>query len=118
MLTNRHLTVPEWWYAIFNVIAVALGCAAVAGWPTYTNVGVVFFGLALAIVFVIPTGIIKATTGIEVEFKLVQFTYPSFPIYHHLPTSVDYTTCPRKTLLHLPLLSYYERMLTGTFPCL
>jgi hypothetical protein len=29
----------------------------------------VFFGLALAMVFVIPTGIIKATTGMEVEFK-------------------------------------------------
>lgn len=61
--------VPEWWYVIFNVIAIGLGCAAVAGYPTYTNVGVVFFGIALALVFVLPTGIIKATTGIEVEYK-------------------------------------------------
>lgn len=34
-----------------------------------TSVGVVFFGIALALVFVIPTGIIFATTGMEVEFK-------------------------------------------------
>ena len=68
-LTLTYPIVPEWWYAVFNVLAIGLGCAAVAGWPTYTNVGVVFFGVALAIVFVIPTGIIKATTGIEVEYK-------------------------------------------------
>lgn len=62
-------TAPEWWYAILNLVAIALGCAAIAAWPTFTSVGVVFFGLALAMVFVIPTGIIKATTGMEVEFK-------------------------------------------------
>lgn len=66
------IIVPEWWYAVFNVIAIALGCAAVAGYPTYTNVGVVFFGLALAIIVIVPTGIIKATTGIEVEYKCVE----------------------------------------------
>ncbi|GME41075.1 opt oligopeptide transporter [Neofusicoccum parvum] len=61
--------VPEWWYAILNVFAIVLGVGAVAGWPTYTNVGVVFFGIGLALVFVIPTGIIKATTGIDVEYN-------------------------------------------------
>lgn len=33
------------------------------------SVGVVFFDLALAFVFVIPTVFIKATTGMEVEFN-------------------------------------------------
>ncbi|KAL3432941.1 OPT oligopeptide transporter protein-domain-containing protein [Aspergillus tetrazonus] len=63
--------VPEWWYAILNVVAIVLGVAAVASWPTFTNVGVVFFGIALALVFVIPTGIIEATTGISVEFNVL-----------------------------------------------
>ncbi|ETS86562.1 hypothetical protein PFICI_00390 [Pestalotiopsis fici W106-1] len=70
-LMSVYREVPEWWYAIFNVIAIGLGCAAVAGYPTYTNVGVVFFGIALALVFVLPTGIIKATTGIEVEYNVL-----------------------------------------------
>ncbi|KAL1624245.1 hypothetical protein SLS56_007947 [Neofusicoccum ribis] len=61
--------VPEWWYATLNVFAIVLGVGAVASWPTYTNVGVVFFGIGLALVFVIPTGIIKATTGIDVEYN-------------------------------------------------
>lgn len=30
-----------------------------------------FFGVALALVFVIPTGIIYATTGIEVEYNVL-----------------------------------------------
>ncbi|KAL4745887.1 hypothetical protein BDW72DRAFT_210933 [Aspergillus terricola var. indicus] len=63
--------VPEWWYAILNVVAIVLGVAAVAAWPTFTNVGVVFFGIALALVFVVPTGIIEATTGISVEFNVL-----------------------------------------------
>lgn len=50
---------------------MGLGVAAVAAWPTYTNVGVVFFGIALALIFVIPTGIIYATTGIEVEYNVL-----------------------------------------------
>jgi hypothetical protein len=43
----------------------------VAGWPTNTNVGVVFFGIALAVIFTVPTGIIYATTGIEVEYNVL-----------------------------------------------
>lgn len=54
-----------------QVAGVAFGIAAVAGWPTNTSVGTVFFGLALALIFTIPTGIIFATTGIEVEFNVL-----------------------------------------------
>jgi OPT family small oligopeptide transporter len=70
-LMGAYKEVPEWWYFLLNIVAVALGVAAIAAWPTYTNVGVVFFGIALALVFVIPTGIIMATTGIEIEFNVL-----------------------------------------------
>lgn len=42
-----------------------------AAWPTNTSVGTVFFGIALAVLFTIPTGIIFATTGIEVEYNVL-----------------------------------------------
>ncbi|KAL1863148.1 hypothetical protein Daus18300_008141 [Diaporthe australafricana] len=58
-LMRSYSEVPEWWYAILNVVAIALGCAAIAAWPTFTSVGD------------IPTGIIKATTGMEVEFNVL-----------------------------------------------
>ncbi|KAL4784292.1 OPT oligopeptide transporter protein-domain-containing protein [Aspergillus varians] len=70
-LMRKYREAPEWWYLILNVIAIALGVAAVAGWPTNTSVGVVFFGIALALLFTIPTGIIYATTGIEVEYNVL-----------------------------------------------
>ncbi|KAH6637374.1 OPT oligopeptide transporter [Boeremia exigua] len=68
-MMSSYKEVPEWWYLILNAIAIVLGVVAVAAWPTETSVGVVFFGIALALVFVIPTGIIFATTGMEVEYN-------------------------------------------------
>ncbi|KAH7066492.1 OPT oligopeptide transporter [Paraphoma chrysanthemicola] len=70
-MMSNYKEVPEWWYLILNVVAIVFGVAAVAAWPTETSVGVVFFGIALALVFVIPTGIIFATTGMEVEFNVL-----------------------------------------------
>ncbi|KAI8275740.1 Oligopeptide transporter 2 [Colletotrichum sp. SAR11_57] len=70
-MMSNYPEVPEWWYLILNLLAIAFGVAAVAAWPTETSVGVVFFGIALALVFVIPTGIIFATTGMEVEFNVL-----------------------------------------------
>ena len=70
-MMSNYKEVPEWWYLILNIVAIVLGVAAVAAWPTETSVGVVFFGIGLALVFVIPTGIIYATTGMEVEFNVL-----------------------------------------------
>ncbi|EQB50734.1 OPT oligopeptide transporter [Colletotrichum gloeosporioides Cg-14] len=70
-MMSNYPEVPEWWYLILNLLAIAFGVAAIAAWPTETSVGVVFFGIALALVFVIPTGIIFATTGMEVEFNVL-----------------------------------------------
>ncbi|EAA32547.2 hypothetical protein GE21DRAFT_5522 [Neurospora crassa] len=63
--------VSELWYLGCLVIAMALGFAGVAAWPTYTTAGVVPYGLFLAIIFVIPIGIIKAMTGIEVTLNVL-----------------------------------------------
>ncbi|WXC46223.1 hypothetical protein QX201_005916 [Fusarium graminearum] len=70
-LMEKYREVPEWWYMILNIVGVAFGVASVAAWPTNTSVGTVFFGLALAVIFTVPTGIIFATTGIEVEFNVL-----------------------------------------------
>jgi hypothetical protein len=52
-------------------VAIGLACAGIAEWQTYTNVGVVFYGIALCLIFVIPVGIIKAITGIEVTLNVL-----------------------------------------------
>ncbi|KAK3196455.1 hypothetical protein K4F52_000337 [Lecanicillium sp. MT-2017a] len=70
-LMKSYREVPEWWYMLCLAGAIALGVGGIVGWDTHTSPGVVFYGLALCIVFVIPVGIIKAMTGIEVTLNVL-----------------------------------------------
>lgn len=45
------------------LFAIAVSCGGIAGWDTYTSVGVVFYGIALCLIFVVPVGIVRAVTG-------------------------------------------------------
>jgi len=53
------------------VAAIACACGGIAGWETYTSVGVVFYGIALCLIFVVPIGIITAITGIQVTLNVL-----------------------------------------------
>lgn len=70
-LMKAYKEVPEWWYLLVLAVSTIFGCVALAYWPTYTSPGVVFFGIALAIIFVVPTGIIMAMTGIEISLNVL-----------------------------------------------
>ncbi|RCI10140.1 hypothetical protein L249_8385 [Ophiocordyceps polyrhachis-furcata BCC 54312] len=70
-LMQSYPEVPDWWYLACLVCAIAFGIAAIAGWDTHTSPVVVLYGLALCVVFVIPVGIIKAMTGIEVTLNVL-----------------------------------------------
>ncbi|KAH8597809.1 OPT oligopeptide transporter [Bisporella sp. PMI_857] len=70
-LMSSYPEVSEWWYFAILIIAAAFGFAGVGGWPTYTTLGVVPYGVFLALVFVVPVGIIKAMTGIEVTLNVL-----------------------------------------------
>lgn len=70
-LMKVYPEVSELWFLLVLVVSMALGFAGVAGWPTYTTPGVVPYGLLLAVIFVIPVGIIKGMTGIEVTLNVL-----------------------------------------------
>lgn len=70
IITNPTI-VPEWWYFIALLFAISFGCAGIAAWETYTSVGVIFYGIAFCLIFVIPIGIVKAITGIEVTLNVL-----------------------------------------------
>ncbi|PHH72196.1 hypothetical protein CDD80_4690 [Ophiocordyceps camponoti-rufipedis] len=70
-LMAAYPEVPDWWYLACLVCAMAFGVAAIAAWNTHTSPVVVLYGLALCVVFVIPVGIIKAMTGIEVTLNVL-----------------------------------------------
>jgi OPT family small oligopeptide transporter len=65
-LMKAYPEVPEWWYLICLVIAIAVGIAGIAAYPTNTTPAVVFYGIALCLLFVVPIGIIAAMTGVQV----------------------------------------------------
>lgn len=70
-LMAAYPEVPEWWFLIVLLLAIAFGVAGIAGWETYTTPGVVFYGLILCIIFVIPVGMVKSMTGIEVTLNVL-----------------------------------------------
>jgi OPT family small oligopeptide transporter len=70
-LMKKYPEVPEWWYILVLVAAVACGLGGIAGWETYTTPGVVFYGILLCMIFVVPVGIIKSMTGIEVTLNVL-----------------------------------------------
>ncbi|KAK0649302.1 OPT oligopeptide transporter protein-domain-containing protein [Cercophora newfieldiana] len=62
---------PDWWYLVLLLFAIGCGIGGISGWPTYTTPAVVFYGLLLCIVFVIPIGIVVAITGIETTLNVL-----------------------------------------------
>lgn len=70
-LMQSYKEVPEWWYMVVLVMSVAVGCAGLASYPTYTSPAVVIYGLILCLIFLIPTGIIFAMTGVQIALDVI-----------------------------------------------
>ncbi|KAM0553971.1 hypothetical protein ACHAPJ_007043 [Fusarium lateritium] len=115
-LMKAYREVPEWWYMVCLVCAMALGISGLAGWDTHTSPGVIFYGLGLCLVFVIPVGIIKAMTGIEVTLTvLAEFIGGSFVEGNALAMnyfkSFGYVTCAHAVMFSNDLkLAHYVKI--------
>lgn len=70
-LMAAYPEVSELWYFGTLVISIVFGIVGIAVWPTYTSVGVVFYGILLCLIFVIPIGIVAAMTGIEITLNVL-----------------------------------------------
>ncbi|KAM3445898.1 hypothetical protein NHJ13734_000075 [Beauveria thailandica] len=70
-LMKSYKEVPEWWYGICLILAVAVGVAGIVHYPTHTSPGTIFFGIALTLIFIVPTGIIYAMTGVQVSLNVL-----------------------------------------------
>jgi OPT family small oligopeptide transporter len=57
-LMEAYNEVPEWWFAVLLVFALTLGLIALLAYPTHVAVGSPLMGLLLAILFVIPIGLV------------------------------------------------------------
>ena len=97
-LMRAYPEVPVWWYLLCLATAIGLGTGGILAWETHTSPGVIFYGLLLCAIFVIPVGIIKAMTGIEVTLNvLAEFIGGSFVQGNALAMnyfkSFGYVTC-------------------------
>ncbi|QRW12697.1 OPT oligopeptide transporter protein [Ceratobasidium sp. AG-Ba] len=91
---------PEWWYASLLLVSIALGLVAILAYPTHTTVGALFMGLALALIFIVPVGVIYAVTNTEVTLNvLAEFIggvlFPGNALAMNMFKSYGYVTTSR-----------------------
>ncbi|EJD48017.1 OPT-domain-containing protein [Auricularia subglabra TFB-10046 SS5] len=70
-LMRVYKEVPEWWYTLLLLVAIALGLVGLLAYPTRTSVSSLFFGIAVSAVFVVPVGIITAVANVEVTLNVL-----------------------------------------------
>ncbi|KAJ7124241.1 OPT-domain-containing protein [Mycena epipterygia] len=71
LMESYKEVVPEWQYLVVLVSAIALGAAGVGVYPTETSPAVVLYGVLLALIFVIPIGIILAITNVQITLNVL-----------------------------------------------
>lgn len=70
-LMQRYKEVPEWWYMIVLAISFVIGILGVALYPTNTSPAVVVFGIIMALIFVVPIGIVQAVAGVPITMNVL-----------------------------------------------
>ncbi|KAK4700336.1 hypothetical protein P7C70_g5914, partial [Phenoliferia sp. Uapishka_3] len=84
-LMKNYKEVPDWWFLAVTLISLALGLAYNEVYKTQLPAWAIFFCLALGAIFIIPCGIIQATTNSEVTLNVISeiiagYTLPNRPV--------------------------------------
>ncbi|KAF9644264.1 small oligopeptide transporter [Thelephora ganbajun] len=70
-LMSNYRQVPEWWYAILFAINFIFACLSVQLWPTHLPIWALVIGLLIAVVYIVPIGMILAITNRQVGLNVV-----------------------------------------------
>ncbi|KAL1408600.1 hypothetical protein Q8F55_005413 [Vanrija albida] len=70
-LMKSYKEVPEWWYFIILCGALALGMAGVGAYDTGVTMAVVIYGVIMALIFMVPIGLVYAVTYNEVTLNVL-----------------------------------------------
>ncbi|KAJ7203881.1 OPT-domain-containing protein [Mycena pura] len=70
-LMMSYKEVPEWHYLMILAVAIGFGAAGVGVYPTETSPSVVLYGVFLAMIFVIPIGIILSVTNVQITLNVL-----------------------------------------------
>ncbi|KAI5989473.1 OPT oligopeptide transporter protein-domain-containing protein [Pisolithus marmoratus] len=84
-LMAKYKQVPEWWYAVIFVSMFVIGVVSIELWHTELPVWAFCLSLAIAFFFVIPVGMIQATTNQQIALNVISelvvgYALPGLPI--------------------------------------
>lgn len=69
---KKYREVPEWWYFLFLAVCLGMGIACVEHYGfTNTPVWTIFFGIGLSAVFMVPCGVLYATTNQQIVINVL-----------------------------------------------
>ena len=115
-LMSVYPEVPEWWYMLLLFAAIGLGLIAILNYPTHTTVGALFMGIALAVVFLVPVGVIYAVTNTPITINvLAEFIggilFPGNALSLNMFKSYGFVTTSRAILFAQDLkLGHYSKI--------
>ncbi|KAF5340391.1 hypothetical protein D9611_007769 [Ephemerocybe angulata] len=70
-LMSHYPQVPEWYYALLFVITFAFACICITVWPTGLPVWALVIALLIAVIYVVPIGMIQAITNRQVGLNVI-----------------------------------------------
>ncbi|KAF9261975.1 small oligopeptide transporter [Marasmius fiardii PR-910] len=70
-LMSHYPQVPDWWYYIVFVVPFALGVISIELWPTHMPVWALVLAIMIAMVYVVPVGIVQAITNQKVALNVI-----------------------------------------------
>lgn len=84
-LMSRYAQVPEWWYACIFVVTFTFACLCIELWSTGMEIWALCIALLIALVYLIPVGMIQAITNRQVGLNvlselIVGFMLPGKPV--------------------------------------
>lgn len=96
-LMKQYKEIPDWWYVVVFVIFFALSIVTIEVWDTEMPVWCLVIALLIAIVFLLPVGVIYALTNIAVGLNVVTefiigYMLPGKPIAMMLFKTFGYIT--------------------------
>ncbi|KAI1369950.1 OPT family small oligopeptide transporter [Xylaria arbuscula] len=84
-LIKKYADAPDWWYLALLLISVALGLGTAVGYDTQLPWWTFIISILLALIFVVPTGMILAISNILLSLNVISpfiagFIIPGRPI--------------------------------------
>ncbi|KAI0646036.1 OPT oligopeptide transporter [Trametes meyenii] len=70
-LMAKYPQVPEWWYACILVVTSVFACLCIKLFPTQMTIWAFIVALLIALVYIVPVGMIQAVTNRQVGLNVI-----------------------------------------------